>query len=70
MKTFVLLMLLAAPAAWADEANMSLVGLRQTDLQILGIAGAISLVSYQLNLNNLDFNFNPLTQKLTLNIKF
>ena len=71
MKILVLFLALSASSvSFAQENNSSLANLQQQDLQIFGIAGVISLISYEAKFNNFDFNFNPLSQKLTFNIKF
>jgi hypothetical protein len=71
MKILVLFLALSVSSvSFAEESSASLANLQQQDLQILGIAGVISLISYEVKFNSLDFNFNPLNQKLTFNIKF
>jgi hypothetical protein len=71
MKILVLFLTLSVSSvSFAEESSASFANLQQQDLQILGIAGVISLISYEVKFNNLDFNFNPLNQKLTFNIKF
>ncbi len=71
MKILVLFLALSVSSvSFAEESGASLANLQQQDLQILGIAGVISLISYEVKFNSLDFNFNPLNQKLTFNIKF
>lgn len=70
MKTLLLLCLLLPSVSFANTNDLSFEKLRQEDLQVFGIAGLISVLSYEARQDNFNFNFNPLNQKLTFNIKF
>jgi hypothetical protein len=65
-----LLVLLASPAAFADDAPPALMSLQPEEIRLIGIAGVVSAISYEIRFNDIDFSFNPMNQNMMLKIKF